>query len=77
MLTYHETKLLRYWLRSSAPNYGNCFTFNAMYNQDDEEVPRHTSLTGATNGARERLRGEENGEFCMILSFRPYPKAVH
>ncbi len=35
---------------STAPNYGNCYTFNAAYNADDEDAPRASSLTGATNG---------------------------
>ncbi len=41
----------RFWHKSTAPNYGNCFTFNAEYNPLDELSPRSSTLTGALNGS--------------------------
>jgi hypothetical protein len=41
--------LVRYWTQTFAPNYGNCYTFNSGYN-DDDPVPRKASLTGVANG---------------------------
>ncbi len=39
------------WLRTTTPNFGNCFTFNSAFNEEEEKAAtRNSSLTGATNG---------------------------
>ena len=38
------------WEVSNVPGYGNCFTFNAAYNEKDTKAPRNATLTGVSNG---------------------------
>ncbi len=41
---------LRQWILTSTSSYGNCYTFNSAYNDQDEEFPRSNFMTGALNG---------------------------
>ena len=46
-----DCNLEKLWHKSMLPNFGNCYTFNAAYNEEDAAAPRNVSLTGSTNGA--------------------------
>ncbi len=59
------------WHPSTAPNYGNCFTFNAVYNdQGDDDAPRNATLTGATNGLSLELFVDQLNYMTGALSER-------
>ena len=48
LMIWNETLVSSFWSISNDPVYGNCFTFNAIYNNDSEDSARVVTLTGGS-----------------------------
>ena len=57
-------------MKTNWPNFGNCYTFNSMFNDadDDPELPRNVSLTGSTNGLEVELFLDQMSYMAGTLS---------
>ena len=59
--------LFRYWVQNFSPSYGNCFTFNSAYNDDDPST-RKASLTGVSSGLSIELYLDQRNYMLNKLS---------
>ncbi len=64
------------WEMSNVPGYGNCYTFNAAYNDKDDKAPRNATLTGVSNGLSIELFLDQYNYMLKGLSQKAGVRAV-